>query len=94
MNPVRIVVCVGLLVVGSLCGLIGSMVGAEMQGAVNQGVPKLEHVEAPWWAGKQLRLLREHRRQFPNSKLRTIQYSLVGLVFVCFVGLAFLIGIL
>jgi hypothetical protein len=94
MSTARIVVSVGLVLVGSLCGLIGSMVGAEMQGAVNQRVPQLEHFEAPWWAGKQLRLMREHWRQFPRSKLRTIQLSLAAITFVCLAGLAFVIGIL
>ena len=94
MSTARIMVCISLLIVGSLCGLIGSMLGGEMQGTVNQRLPKLEHLEAPWWAGKQLRLWREHRRFFPHSQLRMFQLLLALVFFACLVGLAFAIGIL
>jgi hypothetical protein len=94
MSTTRIVVCIGSLIIGSLCGVTGSMICAKMQGAVNQRLPELEHFEAPWWFGNLLGIMREHRRLFPRSKARTIQYSLAAMMFTCLAGLAFAIGIL
>jgi hypothetical protein len=92
MSNIRISLGVGFLVLGSLCGLATSLIGSEMQGEVNARLPQGEQLEAPWWFGKQARLLREHRRLFPGSTLRA-KLSLAGIAAVgCHLALAFLIG--
>jgi hypothetical protein len=94
MSHGRIILCVALLAAGALCAFISTLIGSEMQGEVNKQLPHDKQLEGPWWFGKQVRLLREHRRLFPNSKLRMAQNSAGVSMFVCLLALAFAIGIL
>ena len=94
MSDIRISFGVGFLVLGSLCGLATALIGSKMQGEVNARLPRGEQSEGPWWFRKQARLLREHRRLFPNSTLRT-KHRLAGIaMFGCFFATAFVIEIL
>ena len=94
MNSGRIILCVALLAAGALCAFISTLIGSEMQGGVNKQLPHDKQLQGPWWFGKQVRLLREHRRLFPNSKLRMAQHSAGVSMFVCLLALAIAIGIL
>jgi hypothetical protein len=94
MSEPRVFLCVALLTAVSVCGIAASLIGVEMQGGVNQRLPKDNQLETPWWFGKYLLLFRHHRSFFPESNLPKIQ-GLVGVIMLaCLVTLAVVIGII
>jgi hypothetical protein len=94
MSEPRIFLCVDLLIAVSVCGIASSFIAVEMQGRVNQRLPKDNQLETPWWFGKYLELFRHHRSFFPETKFPKIQ-GLVGVTMLaCLVALAVVIGII
>jgi hypothetical protein len=94
MNEPRIFLCVTLLVAGSACGVASSVIGAEMQGMINERLGKGSQLEAPWWFAKQLKLFRVYRSFFPDSNLPALQASIGVFMLACVVALAVVIGII
>ena len=94
MSEFRVILCIALLIFAAGCGVGSALANAEMQGKVNQCLPKAEQLEAPWGIGKRRRLFRTHRSLFPHSWLRMV-YGVAGFLMIgSLVTIAVLAGIL
>jgi hypothetical protein len=71
MISLRIIfIVVGITGMG-ICGFASSVFWQEMVDEVNRQLPVRNRFGEFWWyLGKSQRLLREHRRLFPDSRLR------------------------
>jgi hypothetical protein len=70
MNTWRIVCVVGIAGMG-ICGFASDVFWQEIVAEVNRQLPAQDRFGESWWyLDKSQRLLREHRRLFPVSRLR------------------------
>jgi hypothetical protein len=76
MSALRIVCLIVALVGVAVCGIASSVLGVKMVQDVNGRLPEEQRLsEVGWYAGKYMRLIKEHRRLFPKSvQLRRYVY--------------------
>jgi hypothetical protein len=86
-----------LIVTGAIgiavCGIASNAVSEEMVDEVNRALPEREQFSpGSWYYSKTARLMSEHARLHPNSRLRKKRRSLmfVGLACLAVCGLAIL----
>jgi len=91
MNTWRIAcVIVGITGMG-ICGFASSVLWQEMVDEVNRQLPVQNRCGEYWWyLDKSQRLLREHRRLFPSSRLRKRMWGtgLIGGMSILAAGIA------
>jgi hypothetical protein len=89
MSGLRIT-CIVICLAGiAACGIASNSLSVEMVDEVNRQLPEEERFFVAFWhQGKINRLLSEHARLFPSSKLRRKRRGLIVVSAVCITMLA------